>query len=157
MATVWNKAAKVLFCIIAISCCSLGLSFGQIRFPKSFKRISGELGSGRADQFINGKYIFDTNMLLIAGEVPDNLDSVKKYLSKVYGFPFSITKDNICWGTGLFEGDYYYVTVDKSMSLIELYAPKNDQAFSSWSKWLLTTIRKYQRQGKVTGFPLREK
>jgi hypothetical protein len=131
------------------------ISFSQIRFPKGFKLVKGDNGTGRDDIYTDGKYNFDTHQLFVDVDFKINSDSTRKYLSNFFGFPFCLTKDSLCWGTGTKQGLYTYVVVTASGDNIELYSKFNDSTFSYYSKWLISTIREYRKEGKDPYFPIR--
>jgi hypothetical protein len=130
-------------------------AYSQIKFPKEFKLVRGERGSGADDEYTNGKYTFDTNMMFVSYEGSQEADSIKDYLINSYHFPFYTTKDGIFWGTGKSEEFYFYVVVTPQKHLIELYSRNNDSGFSNYSTWLLTTVRSYLQKGRDPYFPLR--
>lgn len=127
--------------------------YSQIKFPKEFKLIKGERGSGADDEYTTGNYTFDTNMMFVSYEGSQKSDSIKKYLISSYNFPFQITRDGIFWGTGKSEGFYFYVVVTPQKHLIELYSRIDDNGFANYSTWLLTTVRSYLKNGKEPYFP----
>lgn len=127
----------------------------EFRFPKEFKLIKGERGSDADDQYSNGKYIFDQQLMFVDHEFTRNDDSVKNYMSHSFGFPFRLTKDGLCWGTGKKEGYYSYIVITSHGTVFELYSTYNDNGFSSWSVWLLKNIRAYEKTGKSAYFPTR--
>lgn len=130
--------------------------FCQIKFPAGFRRIEGENGDGRDDYYYtDGRYFFDTyNIAVSYDDFKKNDDSVKNYLSVNFGFPFHITKDGLCWGTGVKDGFYSYIVMTSTGADIELYSKFNDSAFSNYSVWLITTIREYKKKGKDAYFPI---
>ena len=105
-----QKIIKVIIPIIFLVLFSAP-AYSQIKFPKEFKLIKGERGSGADDEYTNGKYTFDTNRMFVSYEGSKEADGVKNYLINSYHFPFRITKDGILWGTGKSEGFYFYVVV----------------------------------------------
>ncbi len=131
------------------------IAFSQIRFPKNFKLIKGDNGSGRDDIYTDGKYSFDTHQLFTDFEFKIGNDSTRKYASDFFGFPFHLTKDSLYLGTGIREGFYTYVVITWSGENIELYSKYYDSTFAYYSMWLISTIREYRKEGKVAFFPIR--
>ncbi|MEI9934149.1 MAG: hypothetical protein WDM71_04720 [Ferruginibacter sp.] len=145
-----NIILAILFVFLSSS------SFSQLQFPKDFKLIKGDNGAGDDDIYTNGRYSFDTHKLFREYDnYKGNDDSVKNYMSEFFGFPFHLTKDGLCWGTGKYEGSYSYVVVTSGAELFELYSKYNDTGFSFYSGWLLSTIREYKKEGKDPYFPMR--
>src|ERR1043165_1209308 len=120
--------------------CSSFLASAQLSFPKGFRLIKGENLSGEDDVYTNGRYSFQTHKLFRDYDYKGNDEGVKRQASAFFGFPFYITKDGLCWGTGKTQNMYSYVVVTKDGEVIELSSPYNDGGFSQYSKWLLSTI-----------------
>src|SRR5689334_7141557 len=138
---------RLIFIIAWMLFSSIGLS--QLKFPKDFKLVKGENGAGMDDYYTNGRYGFSTTNLFADHEFKINDDSVKAFISSAFGFPFKTTKDGFYWGTGFQNGIYEYVIVAPPYGEdYELYSKYNDQGFSRYSIWLLSTIREYKRKGK---------
>jgi hypothetical protein len=76
-------------------------------------------------------------------------------LGKNFGFPFHRTKDSLFWGTGKGNGVYAYVVFGGE--LVALYSEYNDRGFSYYSKWHLSTLRKYRYSQKMLFPPRFEK
>jgi hypothetical protein len=129
-------------------------SFSQLQFPKEFKLIKGENGSGEDDIYTDGRYSFDTHTIFRGYDFKKINDSVKQFVSDFFGYPFHISRDGLCWGTGRYSGFYSYVVVDWSGNLVELYSKYNDEKFSYYSNWLLSTIRQYKKEDKSSYFPI---
>lgn len=144
---------KVLFTTLLLLLATT--SFSQLSFPKGFHLVPGENLSGDDDVYTNGKYSFDTHKIFRDYDYKGNDEGVRKYVTDFFGFPFHLTKDSLCWGTGKSNNLYCYIVVTKSAEVIELYSATNDAGFSYYSKWLLDTIRKYEKEGKVAIFPMR--
>jgi len=83
-----------------------------------------------------------------------NDEKFKKYVGKDFGFPFYETKDSLLWGTGKIGDVYSYVIVDWEGDAVELISYYNDSGFSYYSRWLLSIIRKYHKNGKAIVFPM---
>jgi len=132
---------------------SSSIAFSQLKFPKEFKLIKGDNGAGDDDIYTDGQYAFDTHQLFRDYDYHGNDDSVKSYMTDFFGFPFKITKDSLCWGTGKKDGFYSYVVVTWQAEVFELYSVHNDSKFSYYSNWLLSTIREYKKEGKDPYFP----
>jgi hypothetical protein len=132
-------------------------AYSQLKFPKEFKLLKGERGSGADDQYSNGKYTFDTEITFVDYQGSTKPDSIKRYLTNSFGFSFRTTKDGLFWGTGKDKDDgfYKYIVVTPKKQLIELYSKYNDSGFSYYSIWLLTNMRAYLKNGKDPSFPLR--
>jgi hypothetical protein len=73
------------------------IAFSQIRFPKNFKLIRGENGTGIDDIYTDGKYSFDTHNVFMDFDFNKNNDSSIKYISGFFEFPFQLTKDSLFW------------------------------------------------------------
>jgi len=58
------------------------------------------------------------------------------------------------WGTGKIGDVYSYVIVDWEGDAVELISYYNDSGFSYYSRWLLSIIRKYHKNGKAIVFPM---
>jgi hypothetical protein len=129
----------------------------QITFPKGFKQIKGERGSGLDDVYFNGRYAFSTSNEFNAYDHfdPTN-DSVRNYLRSEYGVSFHLTRDSLLWGTGKFEGAFKYIIVDQGGQEFILQSYYNDEGFSSYSIWLITSLREYRKDGKAFMFPMQE-
>jgi hypothetical protein len=130
-------------------------AFSQIQFPKGFKLIKGENDAARDDIYTDGIHAFDTHQVFVDFSFTRNNDSSVKYVSDYFGFPFHLTKDSLCWGTGIRQGFYLYVVITWGGENIELYSKYNDDKFAYYSKWLITTIRNYRKEGKDAYFPIR--
>ena len=144
---------RLLFLLISISFSPT--VFSQLKFPDGFKLVKGENGSGRDDYFTNGKYGFTTTNFFADHDYKMNDDSVKKFISSAFGFPFKTTKDGFYWGTGSQDGFYEYVLIAPPYGEVyELSSKYNGQGFSKYSIWLLNTIREYRRKGKNYSFPI---
>ncbi len=143
-----------LFAMLVINATKCALA--QISFPKGFKQIKGELGSGLDDVYSNGRYAFSTRREFLAyDEYKTNDAKFKMYVSNAYGFPFFQTKDSLLWGTGKSDdGIFYYVVVDWGGEAYILHSYFNDSGFSYYSKWLIMSIREYRKKGKLFVFPL---
>lgn len=148
------KFLGLLFVMLVIN--GTKYASAQISFPKGFKQIKGELGSGLDDVYSNGRYDFSTRReFLTYDEYKTNDDKFRKYVSNAYGFPFSQTKDSLLWGTGRSDdGIFYYVVVDWGGEAYVLQSYLNDNGFSYYSKWLITSIREYRKKGKEFIFPI---
>jgi hypothetical protein len=131
------------------------IASAQLSFPKGFYLIKGENLSGQDDVYTNGRYSFQTHDLFRDYEYHGNDEGVKKYASAFFRFPFYITKDSLCWGSGKSRNIYAYVVVTKHGEVIELSSSYNDKGFAEYSKWLLSTIRTYYKKGKLIMFPIR--
>jgi hypothetical protein len=143
---------RIILTVLLISLsCSV---FSQLKFPKEFKLVEGENGSGRDDIYTTGRYSFDYHNVFVDYDYKKNDDSVRKFLSTSFGFPFHLTKDGLCWGTGMDNGFYSYIIITDSGNDIELYSKYNDSLFSYYSTWLLTTVRAYKKEGKDAYFPM---
>jgi hypothetical protein len=129
----------------------------QLSFPKGFHLVAGENLSGQDDVYTNGRYSFRTHQLFRDYDYIGNDKGVKKVVSDFFKFPFYLTKDGLCWGTGKSEGTYSYVVVTWDGEIIELFSPYNDKDFVTYSKWLLSTIRTCRKEGKLIMFPIRAK
>jgi len=116
---------------------------GQIPFPKGFQLVKGESSSGKDDIYTNGRYTFQA---FRTGWLEHDEDLVKTY-------GFHQTKDSLFWSTGKSEGFYFYKVYNGD--LVQLYSLYNDKGFSDYSKWLLSTMRKYRRSAKFL-FPPRD-
>lgn len=131
-------------------------AFGQAVFPTGFKLIEGSHPLGEDDRYTNGKDAFQTHLYWRSfDDYKWNDDQYKKYVADAYGFELYRTKDSLLWGTGVNEGFYTYVVVDWGGEVFELYSKVNDADFSTYSKWLLSSIREYRKQGKWFIFPRR--
>ena len=137
------------FFLVAIS------ASAQLSFPKGFRLIDGGNLSGQDDVYTNGRYSFQTHNLFIDYDYQGNDEGVKKKASEFFNFPFYLTKDSLCWGTGNNEGFYSYVVVAWGGYVIELSSPYNDKGFSDYSRWLLSTVRYYRKKGRLIMFPIR--
>jgi hypothetical protein len=134
-----------------------GCASAQLSFPKGFRLVDGGNLSGQDDVYTNGRYSFQTHQLFREYDYKGNDEGVKKVVRDFFKFPFYLTKDSLCWGTGKMEGLYSYVVVTWDREIIELSSPYNDKGFSDYSKWLLTTVRNYRRERKLIMFPIRDK
>ena len=63
-------------------------------------------------------------------------------------------KDSLLWGTGKIGDVYSYVIIDRAGDGVELISYYNDSDFSYYSRWLLSTIRKYHKNGTAIVFPM---
>jgi hypothetical protein len=114
-------------------------------FPKDFKRIKGE----------NLTSIDDVYRVSVAyQDYKTNNEKFKKYVSEDFGFPFYQTKDSLLWGTGKVGHVYSYIVVDWGGQAFELFSNFNDNGFSHYSRWLLSTIRKHHKNGKLIMFQM---
>jgi hypothetical protein len=119
-------------------------AFSQLKFPKEFKLIKGDNGTGADDIYTNGKYYFDCHNLFNGGsdfDYKNNDNATKNYIADFFGFPFHITKDSLYWGSGKYQNYYSYVVVTEG-EVLELYSKYNDSRFSYYSTWLLSAVRK---------------
>jgi hypothetical protein len=131
-------------------------TFGQASFPKGFTLIAGDHPLGEDDRYSNGKDVFQTHLFFRSyDDYTWNDDKVKKRISEGYGFPVYRTADSLLWGTGKKGELYTYIVVDWGGEIFELFSRVNDADFSTYSKWLLTSIREYRKQGKWFVFPRR--
>ena len=127
----------------------------QLTFPNGFKRIKGERGSGVDDVYSNGRYSFRFHReSFFYDDYTTNDEKLKNYVSKDFGFPFYLTKDSLLWGTGKSGDVYSYVIVDRGGEAIELISYYNDSGFSYYSRWLLSILRSYQKNGRAIMFPM---
>lgn len=129
---------------------------GQITFPKGFKLIAGDNLTGEDDRYTNGKDVFLTYPLFRPFDnYTWNDDQFKQYVTDYFGFPFYRTKDSLLWGTGQRGKFYSYVVVSQGGQGFELSSQYNDTDFSNYSKWLINTMRDYDKKGKAFMFPMR--
>jgi hypothetical protein len=127
----------------------------QLSFPKGFKRVKGENLTGVDDVYSNGRYSFQTHRVSVAyDQYTGNDEAFSRYVSTDFGFPFHRTKDGLLWGTGKSGGFYSYIVVDWSGDAFELFSKYDDEGFSFYSRWLLSTIRGMHREGKMIIFPM---
>lgn len=117
--------------------------FAQIAFPKGFRLVKGEALSGEEDSYTDGRYTFQ---VFRTGWLEADSD-----LKKTYGY--HQTKDSLYWSTGKSEGRYFYKVYNGE--LVQVCSRYNDSGFSAYSKWLLSTMRKYHHSS-VLLFPPRE-
>ena len=143
----------LLFCAIAGS--------AQIVFPKGFRRIAGERGSGLDDVYTNGRYSFQFYRESFFYDMAEGSDGYKwnderfrGYVSGGFGFPFVTTKDSLLVGTGKIDDHYSYIVVGWGGEAYELTSDNNDAGFSTYSIWLITTMREYRRTGKLFMWPI---
>lgn len=131
-------------------------TFAQATFPPGFKLIAGDNPMGEDDRYSNGKDVFQTHLFFRSYDNYEwNDDKVKEQISKGYGFPVYRTTDSLLWGTGKSGELYMYIVVDWGGEIFELFSRQNDADFSTYSKWLLTSIRDYRKKGKAFVFPRR--
>lgn len=129
----------------------------QLSFPKGFKSVQGENGSGEDDVYTNGRYSFQTHQMFRSYDnYVENDENFRKYVSESFGFHFYQTKDGLLWGTGKVKSVYSYIIVTWYGEAIELFSTHNDKGFSQYSRWLLNTLRTYHREGKAAVFPMRD-
>ena len=140
---------KSIFCLI-LSLYAVN-TWGQVPFPKGFRLIKGESLVGSDDAYTNGKYTF---IVHTTGWIEDSANYAE-VLAESFGFPFRQTKDSLYWGTGKNKNLYSYVVY--AGELVELYSEYNDSGFSYYSKWLLSTLRKYRYSKKMLFPPRSEK
>ncbi|MFI5155927.1 MAG: hypothetical protein ACHQEM_07060 [Chitinophagales bacterium] len=129
-------------------------TYSQLKFPKGFQLVDGENLSGQDDIYTNGKYSFQSHQFFRDYDFWGNNDSVKAYMTGILGFPFHLTKDSLYWGTGKIQGFYSYVVVSWDADVFELFSKYDDSGFSYYSGWLISTMRKYKKQGKLIMFPI---
>lgn len=77
-----------------------------------------------------------------------NDDKYKQHIAEGIGYPIYRTTDSLLWGTGKVDGYYSYVVVDWHGEVFELFSKFNDANVSSYSKWLISSIREYRKRGK---------
>lgn len=129
---------------------------GQAVFPKGFKLIAGDHPLGEDDRYSNGKDVIQTHLFFRSYDNYEwNDDKVKKEISEGYGFPLYRTADSLLWGTGKKDELYFYIVVDWGGEIFELFSRQNDADFSTYSKWLISSIRDYRKKGKWFVFPRR--
>jgi hypothetical protein len=139
------------FSLILITYCASA----QLSFPKGFELIKGENLTGEDDVYSNGKYSFLVHEVFRAYDsYKDNDERFAKFVGNSFGFRFYLTKDGLCRGTGKVKGIYSYVVVTWDGVAIELSSVYKDTDFSNYSKWLLSTVRKYRKEGKPIMFPM---
>ncbi len=142
-----ETTSSILLCIIH-SLCFCAAIFSKRISPRRWRQCTGEL-----DVYTNGTYTFETHKLFRDYNYKRNDEGVKKVAGEFFGFAFYITRDGLCWGTGRYRNGYSYVIVTWDGEVIELSAKNNESGFSRYSKWLLFTIRRYHKQGKLIMFP----
>lgn len=131
-------------------------TFGQASFPKGFKLIKGDHPLGEDDRYSNGKDVFQTRLFFRSYDnYTWNDDKVKQQISQGYGFPLYRTADSLLWGTGKRDELYFYIVVDWGGEILELFSRENDADFSTYSKWLITSVREYRKKGRLFIFPRR--
>lgn len=145
---------KVILPLLFICFISIGIASAQLSFPKGFHLVAGENFSGEEDVYTNNKYSFVTHKIFREYDYKGNDKGVQKYMTEFFRFPFYLTKDSLCWGTGKVGSFYSYVIVSWDAEVIELTSRVNDEEFSSYSKWLLATCRQYKKEGKSFMFPM---
>lgn len=116
--------------------------WAQVPFPKGFRLVKGEALSGKDDIYTNGRYTFQVSRTRWL----DNDDDLRK------NGAFLRTKDSLYWHTGKIEDLYFYEVYNGE--LITLWSAYNDQAFAGYSKWLLSTMRRYHHTATLL-FPPR--
>lgn len=153
----------IKYCLAFVLLFSAIAASAQIVFPKGFKQIKGERGSGLDDVYTNGKYSFQLHRESFFYDMMDGSDGYKcnderfrKYVSGQFGFPFLTTKDSLLVGTGKLNDHYSYIVAGWGGDAVELMSYNNDAGFSRYSIWLLTSIREYRKKGKAFMFPMHE-
>ena len=131
---------KPLFCLFLLFYTINTLA--QIPFPKGFRLVKGEALSGKDDVRTNGRYTFQVSR---TGWLENDEDLVKTQ-------GFHRTKDSLYWSTDKKDGVYFYKVYNGE--LVEIYSQYNDKEFAYYSKWLLSTMRKYHHSEKLL-FPPR--
>ncbi|RFS20507.1 hypothetical protein DVR12_18230 [Chitinophaga silvatica] len=146
---------KYIFSFLFLFCVTTAL--GQTSFPAGFKLIKGDNPMGDHDRYSNGKYVFQSHLYWRSyDDYTWNDEKYKQYVAEGLGYPFYQTKDSLLWGTGkTTDGLYSYSVVDYNGEVYELFSQYNDADFSKYSKWLISSIREYRKQGKVFIFPRR--
>lgn len=132
-------------------------SFGQATFPAGFKLIEDDNATGEDDRYSNGKDVFQMHMYFRAydGDYDWNDDKYKQFIAESIGYPVYRTTDSLLWGTGKV-GEYYsYLVVDRNGEVFELFSKYNDADFATYSKWLLSSVRTYRKNGKIFMFKRR--
>lgn len=81
---------RVLLSVILVFISTL--AFSQIHFPKSFKLIKGDNGTGVDDIYSDGKYAFDTHNVFGDFDFNKNNDSSIKYISDFSSFHFILQR-----------------------------------------------------------------
>jgi hypothetical protein len=135
-------------------------TYAQINLPKNFKLVKGPSPIGRDDYYTDGQNTFSHDTPFQADQPASNND-ITNFLSHSYHVPFSKTKDGLFCGTGFtdfFIGDklfkkYIYVIVANSTATI-LSSKTNDSQFSTYSKWLLNSVRSNISNGHDLVFKL---
>jgi hypothetical protein len=130
---------KILLSLIFLFCLSFS-SYSQIALPKQFNCVLSNDG-WRWNYFTDGVYQFNADAWGNGVESPKELPG---YLSDLYKrkLIFRKTKDGLWWGTGKYEGNYYYIVViPQRLTTVTLKAMTNGVQFSNYSSWLLQQVR----------------
>ena len=116
------------------------ISVSQISLPKSFSCVTSDIHQ-RENYFSDGNYRFHSEAW---GREVQDPSEMKGLMEDNYGHKivFNKTKDNLYWGTGIYNGEYkYIVIIPDALTTVVLSSPKKGTQFSNYSTWLLQQIR----------------
>ena len=119
----------------------------QIVLAKGFQCNTSE-DHYRFDFFTDGTFKFHSDAW---GREVDDPAALKAYTESnfEYKLKFSKTKDNLYWGTGRYNGQYFYVIiVPESLVTVSVSPAVNNTQFSNHSSWLLQQVRNNRRSDK---------
>lgn len=129
------KIAFALALVISINASS------QIKLPKQFRCVLSK-ESFRENYFTDGNYRLKTDAW--GNGAAESAEDVQPYIEGVYDHQLSFrkTKDGLAWGTGFYNGKYYYIVViPKSFASVTLSSTSKGTEFSNYSSWLLQQVR----------------
>ncbi len=115
-------------------------SFSQISLPKGFRCIISDIHQ-RENYFSDGTYRFHSEAWGREVQEPSEMKELMEnnYEHKIV---FNKTKDNLYWGTGLYNGEYkYIVIIPDALTTVVLSSSRKGTQFSNYSAWLLQQIR----------------
>jgi hypothetical protein len=142
-----KSLSKIGYSLILLSALFISnISFGQITLPRQFKCMTQD--SWRDNFFSYGTYNFRTEA---HGYGIESAKDLVPYLEEAYQHKlvFKKTKDGLAWGTGKYQGKYFYiVVVPESLASISLFSAASGTQFSNYSSWLLQQVRNNISSGK---------
>jgi len=119
----------------------------QIPLAKGFQCNISE-DHYRFDFFTDGTFKFHAEAW---GREVDEPAAMKEFIESNFEnkIKFNKTKDNLYWGTGRINGQYFYVIiVPESLVTVSVSSVVNNTQFSNYSSWLLQQFRNNRRSVK---------